>query len=1328
VSLASRIWRWTGAVIAALALLLAVAIGAFRLWLEHSPTLVPEIVARVEHLTGLTIRFARIDARLGLHGPELVFREAQISSRDGTATLATADAGRVGFDVWRSIGTGRMAAGRIVLDGAVVHVLVKSSGLELLGAEALERQDTAGAPLKLDTLPVGHLAIEKGLIVVHDLRAGERIWRIERVDLDLERDPESLVLVGRLRLPEQLGQRLDFSATVRGDPAVPERLSWAARADGEALNLAGWAALLPAELRIPRAGFGTLGVTAAGQGASLERAGARVSLANLELPPQAAAAPLTLKTVSGELTFEHHGAQYAVGGLGLNIETPSTTWSRGQFDAGVDVGSHGLDALWLRSPALKLEALAALVPLIPDYELRAALTALAPQGNLTAIDVTARRGSRPREWSVTGAGRFTGLAFQAWRRVPGISGADGDFAAHTSTGRLHLRSTRFGLALPESLRAPVGAEALHATIDWWWRPDGWRLASDDLGAVTKDGRANGKLRLWLPANGDSTRLVLDLALADGVARSVTKYLPMLSYPTMATGWLDAAFLAGRVTSGRIEYVGEMARFPFRDRDGLFRITGHVEGLRVHLAPGWPDLENLTTDVEFKNQGFSAVVRSGTFGGTVIEQGTAGMADFRDAELIAAGRAGGELARGLEVIKHSPLAPGMGAFFAGVEAEGAMVTDLRLDFPFHKFADYKVDARVSMARAWASVPGFGRAFEALNGSFELHNLDLEVPLVTGTMYGEPFRVTAHTQSPRPGQKLLTAQAQGSISSPALQTLLGISKGTWISGGTDWRIQARLPRLEWQYPRVSEHPGPPSVDNASRWQTATVRLESSLAGLELGFPAPLAKPAVEPRSTTIDLRADPGISADALEPPRALAPHEDPRLGSLSARVSMGSDSGVFEWRRRATPASGESPYEFRRGALRFAGSAQARDSIGLWVDGRIPEFDLSAWLKVDTGHGSGGNLAGLLRGADLTVDRFSVLGFTLPGLTLALRPDPDAWRVSASGASASGTVRVPYDVPGSTPVSIELAQLTLSERWAGSGAGGGEHVSAGSLPPFNIEIASLDVAGRHMGAFSAKVVKHGDGLELEHAALKGSTFQVSATGQWTGSGDAERCALGVIADSTDVADTLAAFGFGPSVIAKSLHATGDLHWSGGPEGSIMERAQGRVSVRLESGQLPGIQPGAGRVLGLLSVAALPRHLALDFSDLTDKGFAFDSITGDFDVRDGSAYTNNLHVKGPGAEIGVVGRTGFKSRDYDQTAVVTGQVGGAVAAAAALAINPAVGVAALLFSQVFKSPLTGQVRGYYRITGPWEHPKIEHIGAGEAKEQAISASPKPDAPSR
>ena len=129
------------------------------------------------------------------------------------------------------------------------------------------------------------------------------------------------------------------------------------------------------------------------------------------------------------------------------------------------------------------------------------------------------------------------------------------------------------------------------------------------------------------------------------------------------------------------------------------------------------------------------------------------------------------------------------------------------------------------------------------------------------------------------------------------------------------------------------------------------------------------------------------------------------------------------------------------------------------------------------------------------------------------------------------------------------------------------------------------------------------------------------------------------DSTDLLDTLNAWGFAPTLTGRAGHATAELHWRGGIDGEVFGRLAGHVRLSVEQGQVMTVDPGAGRVLGLLSVAALPRRLTLDFSDLTEKGFAFDSIHGDFDFRDGNAYTQNLVLKGPAAEIGVVGRTGI-----------------------------------------------------------------------------------------
>jgi uncharacterized protein YhdP len=147
-----------------------------------------------------------------------------------------------------------------------------------------------------------------------------------------------------------------------------------------------------------------------------------------------------------------------------------------------------------------------------------------------------------------------------------------------------------------------------------------------------------------------------------------------------------------------------------------------------------------------------------------------------------------------------------------------------------------------------------------------------------------------------------------------------------------------------------------------------------------------------------------------------------------------------------------------------------------------------------------------------------------------------------------------------------------------------------------------------------------------------------------------------------------------------------------------------------------------VLGLLSVAALPRRLGLDFHDVTDKGLAFDRIHAEFTVLNGDARTQNLILRGPTAEIGIVGRMGLGARDYDQTAVVTGDVGSALPVAAVVAGGPVVGAAVLLFSQIFKEPLKGVARAYYHIGGSWDDPQVERIDADVGKASLSGADPE------
>jgi uncharacterized protein YhdP len=260
---------------------------------------------------------------------------------------------------------------------------------------------------------------------------------------------------------------------------------------------------------------------------------------------------------------------------------------------------------------------------------------------------------------------------------------------------------------------------------------------------------------------------------------------------------------------------------------------------------------------------------------------------------------------------------------------------------------------------------------------------------------------------------------------------------------------------------------------------------------------------------------------------------------------------------------------------------------------------------------------------------------------------------------------------------------------------------------NASIAEFEGMGKKLGLLRAELRRSADGLVLQSLNTQAPSFTLHGSGAWSAAPQGQQGALKLELASTDMLQTLRDLGYGDTITGKNGRFVANVTWPGAPDSQLLGRLNGTVSIQIDDGQLLSVQPGAGRIFGLMSVAALPRRLSLDFTDFTDKGLAFDSIRGDFTLKAGDAYTQNLLLKGPAAEIGVVGRTGLGQRDYDQTAVVTGSLGQSLPVAGALAAGPVVGAALLVFSQIFKEPLKGITRGYYRITGSWENPVVERV---------------------
>src|SRR5699024_8678898 len=151
-----------------------------------------------------------------------------------------------------------------------------------------------------------------------------------------------------------------------------------------------------------------------------------------------------------------------------------------------------------------------------------------------------------------------------------------------------------------------------------------------------------------------------------------------------------------------------------------------------------------------------------------------------------------------------------------------------------------------------------------------------------------------------------------------------------------------------------------------------------------------------------------------------------------------------------------------------------------------------------------------------------------------------------------------------------------------------------------------------------------------------------------------------------------------------------------------RLSGSVQLTVGKGRLLNVEPGAGRLFGLLSVLALPRRLALDFSDIFGEGFAFDHIKGIFSIRQGNAYSNELVMEGPTARVRASGRIGLATQDYDQIIAVTPHVFSSLPLAGAVAGGPVglgVGTALMLADKILGSQVGQLLTYYYQVSGPW-----------------------------
>jgi len=1316
-----KILKWLLGTLVVLAIVVGLLFATFGFIVGRVPEYRVQLQDWIGERSGLIVEFRSLSSRLRFYGPELVFNDAVVRTPDRTRTLFVARRGSIGFDLWTSIINRRLTGGRFSLEAPEIALIRTREGkIQLLGQSALPEREIK--PISLEQLPTGRFVVHDAVVSFRDAITGRGPWSLSGVSFELARSTDSMELNGTASLPKTLGDELKFSATAEGALENSSSLLATFNVQGAQLDLAGWADLLPDAWPAPESGHGAIRVSGTLKGAELLQVSAAVDVANLttELPvwtiPLPTAAPLIPHVPEDErpkpapkypIEPEPEAIEapppprapqvlsYARLAFGLNAQKLGNQWSVTLSDVDATRTDSSwqakkIAARWARNVQGMLEVsgeadrlvLSNLWPwlvYLPESEALARVRAMQATGALSDVKFSFARTApdAPPKYSVET--KLEGVGFEPVLRVPGLTGITGSLEANDHAGQLHLASGVVEFNLPRMFRSVLSASAAEGVVSWERNDAGLVVSTDQLRVQGEDGRAVARVHLTLPSDGASPVLDVFAQGEDLKIGSAHKYLPADKLGEKTLEWFDRALVDGRISTAEFTYKGPMRQFPFRKNEGTFLARAQVENALFDYQEGWLPARELAAEVEFRNQGMRVHATSALVGNLRLNEATAEIPDFRQNELSIKAAAASDLDAGLSFLRDSPIGPRLGETFARLGGRGAMTADVRLDLPLKDLDNRKIDVTARFANATVTMQKVSAPVQSLTGELRVENTLIAEADLKGRFLGGPLSVKIDQRSATAAQ----LEAQGHAHAAELHSLFSLPATVKFAGDTDYRVSM-----------------PIASGESEAAQRRNIKIDSDLRGLGLSLPEPLGKAIADERPLQVALEID-----------------DD----QLLSRTTYGDVRALIRMRQS------EGGWTLDRGGVRADAVAPALPGHrGLRIEGNVQRFVLDDWLalrstdsnsEAATRHAADGpKLSDYLQAANVRVADFQIFGYRFADLRGVLQSTQSGWRVDVSGDTA-GQVLIPESFTGSQPLRATMERLVLNKVPPSEGEPKADDddgdLDPRNLPNMQIYVSSLLLGSRVVGAVDLKATRVPQGIRFDDATILAESARAEAQGQWLKTVDGLRSTLDATIESKDVAATLKALNYTPFIEAKRGAIQADLAWNGGYDSNILEHASGAIRIEAEAGQIVNLQPGAGRVLGLFSVGALPRRLALDFSDLTEKGLAFDTVHGDFELRDGNAYTNNLLLRGPAAEIGIAGRTGLGARDYDQTAVVTGNLGASLPVAGALAGGPVVGAAVLLFSQVFKEPLKGITRGYYRITGPWDAPVVERVDAADAK---------------
>jgi uncharacterized protein (TIGR02099 family) len=889
----------------------------------------------------------------------------------------------------------------------------------------------------------------------------------------------------------------------------------------------------------------------------------------------------------------------------------------------------------------------------------------------------------------TVSGKLINLSFTGVNKsMPSVSNLSGFISSNQNQGNFTVNSNNLGLEVNDLLADPkIKLDLAKGQISWVKTKGNWVVTAKDLALSNSEITTKLDLNYVLGGKGQADLMSLDMDFPTAKLATAHRYLP-INMDKDTHYYLSKAFSAGDIQKGKLHIKGDPNKIPFpKGSTGEFTFNLPITAATYSPLPTlpsnqgvWSAFTNVNGLIAMQNELFTVDISQGNYKQVAMSQFHAEIPSVSAKQLVLSvnGNVQGEAPQMLEYLFASPVGKKQASLEKNLRVTGNTSIELGLKIPLSGNEDTKVDIKLNLPgnkAQWASFP----PLENLKGKIRITDINPQFEDVSAKFLGGNLKIATAPSS---------AGAQN-------YSIVGDISANFIRDYFSNAVKSESVSLLDAMSGAAKYEGVLSFHKSG----SETNLKFDLRDWASAAPIPAQKLKGAPLLGQVTIKTN------------------STTQGGSAGTSWIGNLGDIYA-------IQGELNQDGEVRSALGVGAPAILSQQGFNLNLVTNELNVDSWIDF-FGHQDNKNLqtkadepsANSLQ-ITAQVQKLTLIDRIWEDLNISASQQQSALQMRINAPQINGQIQYqganqenPNGILSGVFSRLRVPDVaTELIKSSASNTSNQNTRSPDSVPSLDLSIDDFSWFKAKLGQFKIKTISGNNAVKIDSIQTINPEGESKITGQWNGASQnqSEHTQLNFDMDVKNAGQLIAHWSDKKLVEGGQGKVNAAIEWDGSPFDPQFDSLKGQANLNLLKGRLLEVDTSGAQLLDVLSLQSLLKFATLDLQgsvgNIAAKGTSFNSINGSFDINQGIAQAKQFKIELNQARVAMNGQINIPKQTQDLRITIFPTIDATAGSLAAFAINPIIGLSALIGQYLITSQINRNFQSDYLVQGSWKNPEV------------------------